>query len=48
MHFPPNGTSHYDYANATWVRSSCAGFGRHQGTGGADATELITKDTWAR
>ncbi len=48
VHFPPNGVSHYDYGNATSVRTSCSGFGRHQGAGGTDATELVNKDTWAR
>ena len=48
VHFAPNGVRHYDYDNATLVRTSCTGFGRHQGPGGADATELVNKDTWAR
>ncbi|HLL04677.1 MAG TPA: discoidin domain-containing protein [Myxococcaceae bacterium] len=48
VHFPPNGQDHYDYGNAAYVRSSCTGFGRRQGTGGVDATELVNKDTWAR
>lgn len=48
VHFPPNGVQHYDYGSATLVRTSCTGFGRHQGAGGRDATELINKDAWAR
>lgn len=48
VHFPPNGTSHYDYGNSTPVSSSCTGFGRHQGAGGADATTLVNKNTWAQ
>ena len=42
MHFPPNGVTDYDYSNTTaQVQSSCTGFGRHGGAGGADAKELI-------
>ena len=48
VHFPPNGTHPYDYGNATLVRTSCAGFGRHQGPGGADASALVNKASWAR
>ncbi|AKI99444.1 discoidin domain-containing protein [Archangium gephyra] len=48
VHFPPNGRDHYDYGSAAYVRSSCTGFGRHQGGGGADASELVNKDSWSR
>ncbi len=42
VHFPPNGVRDYDYFNTiTQVRSSCTGFGRHAGSAGADASELI-------
>lgn len=42
VHFPPNGVRDYDYFDTTTqVRSSCTGFGRHSGSGGTDASELI-------
>jgi len=41
VHFPPNGVANYDYFGPAQVRSSCTGFGRHGGSGGADANELI-------
>lgn len=41
VHFPPNGVSNYDYFDTIQVQSSCAGYGRHAGVGGADATDLI-------
>jgi hypothetical protein len=47
VHFPPNGTSHYDYFDPVPVLSSCTGFGRHGGPGGADAEELVDPSRWA-
>jgi hypothetical protein len=41
VHLPPNALSNYDYWGTAQVRSSCTGFGRHGGSGGADANELI-------
>jgi hypothetical protein len=47
VHFPPNGTSHYDYFDPVPVLSSCTGFGRHAGPGGGDAKELVDPSHWA-
>jgi hypothetical protein len=47
VHFPPNGIAHYDYFNPQSVRSSCTGFGRHAGPGGADAQALVDPSAWA-
>jgi hypothetical protein len=46
VHFPPNARGDYDYGNTQQVLSSCTGFGRHQGTGGADRTELVDQSHW--
>jgi chitodextrinase len=48
VHFPPNGTSHYDYFDPLPVLSSCEGFGRHAGAGGADAPALVDPSRWAQ
>ncbi|MCC6620519.1 MAG: hypothetical protein IT385_04650 [Deltaproteobacteria bacterium] len=41
VHFPPNGESHYDYANPGAVLSSCATFGR------GDVRASVTTADWA-
>jgi carbohydrate binding protein with CBM5/12 domain len=41
VHFPPNGTSHYDYFNPQSVSSSCTSFGR----GGQPS--LVDPSAWA-
>jgi hypothetical protein len=46
VHFPPNAARHYDYGSSTVVRTSCEGFGRHDGEQGADATSLVDASTW--
>jgi Carbohydrate-binding module family 5/12 len=48
VHFPPNGTQHYDYFDPTPVSSSCTGFGRHAGPGGADAKALVDPSRWSQ
>lgn len=47
VHFPPNGRSHYDYAPADAVLSSCAAFGENGVACGVDETATVTKETWA-
>jgi hypothetical protein len=46
VHFPPNAIGGYDYDSGRQVRSTCTGFGRHQGGGGNDASELLNRDRW--
>jgi Carbohydrate-binding module family 5/12 len=48
VHFPPNGTAHYDYFNPTPVQSSCTGFGRHQGPGRSDALATVDPSLWSQ
>jgi hypothetical protein len=47
VHFPPNGTSNYDYFDPVPVLSSCVGFGRHGAAGGADALAIVDPSLWA-
>ncbi len=46
VHFPPNGRSDYDIDNTQVVTSSCVGFGRHAGLGGADVTSDVSRANW--
>jgi hypothetical protein len=46
VHFPPNGASHYDYASAAEVRSSCERFGRPLACG-EDRRAPVSSATWS-
>lgn len=39
VHFPPNGTGHYDYRNMEAALASCEGFGLHERACGEDARQ---------
>lgn len=51
VHFAPMGTSQYDYGMSNGspepgVYTSCTGYGRHAGAGGADAVSKIDASIW--
>ncbi len=45
--FPPNARGVYDQSNPAEVLTSCLGYGRHAGPGGADQTALVSRANWA-
>jgi hypothetical protein len=46
VHFTPTAACGYDHGNPTSVLSTCKGYGRHAGTGGADLAELVSSAKW--
>ncbi len=48
VHFPPNARRHYDEFNTFVVKSTCQGWRRHEGTGGADLQRDFSNATFAQ
>jgi hypothetical protein len=48
VHFAPNARRHYDDFNTFAVKSTCQGWRRHEGTGGADLARNFSLATFAQ
>jgi hypothetical protein len=44
VHFPPNATNHYAYAELSAVRSTCENYGKHNGPDGKDLQTTYSRN----